>query len=123
MRDRAIGGVARSGVEQPGSGGRRRWKLDAITFRRLRALSFTHSVIYAALLFCWLYPGLAGPTYVLGWCHGVLWIVMSILCLIAVRLRVIPFWLAVVVVVVGGLGPFAGTIGFVVYGRRLEFAS
>jgi hypothetical protein len=31
---------------------------------------------------------------------------------------VIPFWLAVTVAVLGGLGPFAGSIGFVVAERR-----
>ena len=33
---------------------------------------------------------------------------MSLLCLYAVRRRVIPLWLGVMVAVVGGLGPFAG---------------
>jgi len=89
-----------------------------LRFTTLRALSFTHSVIYAALLTCWLAPGLNTPTYWLGWAHGVMWIGMSLLCLAAVRRHVIPFWLAMVVVVVGGLGPFAGTIGFVVHSRR-----
>jgi hypothetical protein len=31
---------------------------------------------------------------------------------------VIPYWLAVMVAVLGGLGPFAGTIGFIVADRR-----
>jgi hypothetical protein len=31
---------------------------------------------------------------------------------------VIPLWLGVMVAVVGGVGPFAGTIGFIVYERR-----
>ena len=54
--------------------------------------------------------------------HGCLWIALSILCLVAVRLRAIPFWLAVVVTVVGGVGPFAGTAGFVVETRRRRLA-
>ena len=54
----------------------------------------------------------------LGWAHGVGWIAMSLLCIVAVRLRVIPLWLAVMVAVVGGVGPFAGSIGFVVCERR-----
>jgi len=33
-------------------------------------------------------------------------------------MRVIPYWLAVDVAVLGGLGPFAGSIGFVVEQRR-----
>ena len=39
---------------------------------------------------------------------------MSLVCIAAARMRVIPFWLAVTVAVLGGLGPFAGTIGFIV---------
>lgn len=88
------------------------------SYRLLRALSFTHSAIYAALLFFWLAPGFKPETLVFGWAHGIMWIVMSILVLIASRRRIVPFWLAVMVAVVGGLGPFAGTIGFVWYERR-----
>jgi hypothetical protein len=88
------------------------------SFRFLRTLSFVHSTIYAALLVCWLAPGLAAETMVFGWAHGILWIAMSALVIVAARRRTIPFWLAVVVAVVGGLGPFAGTIGFVVEERR-----
>ena len=43
---------------------------------------------------------------------------MSLVCIAAARARVIPFWLAVTVAVLGGLGPFAGSIGFVVAERR-----
>ncbi len=43
---------------------------------------------------------------------------MSLVCIAAARARIIPFWLAVTVAVLGGLGPFAGTIGFVVESRR-----
>jgi hypothetical protein len=89
-------------------------------FRTLRATSFFHSLVYFALLTCWIIPGLEDPTYWLGWAHGLLWIGMSIVCLEAVRRRIIPFWLGVVVVVIGGLGPFAGTIGFVVASRRIQ---
>ena len=47
---------------------------------------------------------------------------MSLLCIVAVRLRVIPLWLAVMVAVVGGIGPFAGSIGFIVCERRAAAA-
>jgi hypothetical protein len=89
-----------------------------ITFTRLKYLSFTHSAIYLALLTVWLSGGPEGLKEVLGWCHGIGWIVMSLLSIAAVRLRVIPLWLAVMVAVIGGVGPFAGSIGFVVYERR-----
>ena len=89
-----------------------------ITFTRLKYLSFAHSAVYLSLLALWLSDGPAGPRAALGWTHGVGWIAMSALCIAAVRLRVIPLWLAVMVAVVGGVGPFAGSIGFVVRERR-----
>jgi hypothetical protein len=89
-----------------------------ITFTRLKYLSFAHSAIYLSLLIVWLSGGPDGLRAVLGWAHGIGWIVMSLLCIVAVRKRVIPLWLAVMVAVVGGIGPFAGSIGFVVCERR-----
>ena len=38
---------------------------------------------------------------------------MSLVCLAAARARIIPLWLAVNVAILGGLGPFAGSLGFV----------
>jgi hypothetical protein len=89
-----------------------------ITFTRLKYLSFAHSAVYLSLLVTWLTDGPDGLRTVLGWTHGVGWIAMSLLCVAAVRMRVIPLWLAVMVAVVGGIGPFAGSIGFVVCERR-----
>ena len=43
---------------------------------------------------------------------------MSLLCIDAVRRRVIPLWLGVTVAVIGGIGPFAGSIGFIYAERR-----
>ncbi len=90
-----------------------------VTFRRLELASFTHSVIYLSLLVCAF--GLGNPepaTFILGLAHGVIWIAMSLICLAAARVRIIPFWLAVTVAVLGGLGPFCGSAGFVVEGHR-----
>jgi hypothetical protein len=86
-----------------------------ITFTRLKYLSFTHSAIYFTLLLLW---ATDQPRQALGWAHGVGWIGMSLLCIYAVRRRIIPLWLGVMVAVVGGLGPFAGSIAFVVEERR-----
>jgi hypothetical protein len=91
----------------------------AITFRRLEAASFTHSTVYLALLICAFALGNPEPeTFILGLTHGLIWIGMSLICIAAARAHVIPFWLAVTVAVLGGLGPFAGSIGFVVAERR-----
>ena len=84
-----------------------------------RAVSFCHSCVYTALLICAFALHNPQPeTFIFGLAHGVLWIGMSLVCIAAARLRVIPYWLAVTVAVLGGLGPFAGTIGFIVEQRR-----
>jgi hypothetical protein len=91
-----------------------------ITFTRLKYLSFAHSAVYLALLvFALTDDPLKTP---FGWTHGIGWIVISLLCLVAVRRGVIPLWLGLLVVVIGGLGPFAGSAGFVVCERRRRAA-
>ena len=87
-----------------------------ITFTRLKYLSFTHSAVYVTLLVLAVLDEPAKLYF--GWAHGIGWIVISLLCIAAVRLRVLPLWLAVTVVVIGGLGPFAGSAGFVYHERR-----
>jgi hypothetical protein len=93
--------------------------LGPVTFRRLEISSICHSIVYLGLLVCAF--ALGGPqpeTFWLGLAHGVLWIVMSLVCIAAARARIIPFWLAVTVAVLGGLGPFLGTLGFLYAARR-----
>ncbi len=98
--------------------------MSGITFRRLEAASFTHSAVYLALLVCAFVVSNPEPeTFILGLTHGLMWIGMSLVCIAAARARVIPFWLAVTVVVLGGLGPFAGTIGFVFADRRRSLST
>jgi hypothetical protein len=85
-----------------------------LTFTRLKWTSFVHSCVYTALLICAFAVGKPEPlTLVLGWSHGVLWIAMSLLCITAARLRVVSMRLAVAVAVLGGIGPFFGSIQFV----------
>ena len=90
----------------------------AKAFISLEAMSVLHSVIYVGLLCIWLFDGPAMLRAGLGWAHGVMWILMTILVLIAARKAVVSFRLAVLVAVIGGLGPFAGTAGFIWEGRR-----
>jgi hypothetical protein len=92
-----------------------------ITFQRLELASFLHSLVYVALLIVAF--GLGNPqpyTFILGLSHGLLWIGMSLVCLAAVRLRVIPLRIAVAVAVLGGIGPFFGSAEFVREQRRRE---
>ena len=89
-----------------------------ITFTHLKYLSFTHSAIYVTLI---VLAVLNEPAKLyFGWAHGIGWIVISLLCIDAVRRRVLPLWLAVTVVLIGGLGPFAGSAGFIYYERRIR---
>jgi hypothetical protein len=90
-----------------------------VTFKRLEVVSFIHSGVYLALLVCAFALGNPEPaTFILGLAHGLIWIGMALVCIAAARERIIPFWLALVIAVLGGLGPFAGTIGFVFESHR-----
>ena len=85
----------------------------------LRYGSYAHSIVYTVLLWAAVTDH-EGIVSVLGWVHGIGWIVMSLLCLAAVKRRVIPPWLGVMVAVIGGVGPFAGSIGFYLDERRVR---
>ena len=81
-----------------------------MTYERLKLASFTHSAIYTTLLTVWLVPGLHTWEFVFGLAHGLGWIGMSLACLYAARARIISVRLAVAVVVIGGIGPFVGSV-------------
>jgi pilus assembly protein TadC len=84
------------------------------TFTRLKWASFAHSCVYLSLLVCAFLAGKPQPaTFVLGLTHGVLWILMSLACIAAARLRIVSLRLAVAVAVLGGIGPFFGSYEFI----------
>jgi hypothetical protein len=90
-----------------------------ITFARLKHVSYFHSLVYLSLLIVAF--GLHNPqpeTFILGLAHGLLWIGNSLVCLLAVRLRIIPLRIAVAVAVLGGIGPFFGSYEFIREQRR-----
>jgi hypothetical protein len=89
-----------------------------LRFHTLKRLSFAHSTVYAILLTVWLIPGLHPFEFVFGLAHGLGWILMCVLCLEALRSRVISLRLAVAVAVIGAVGPFVGSFEFVREGRR-----
>lgn len=96
----------------------RRQDAGPLAFARLKWTSFAHSCIYTGLLVCAFAAGKPEPlTFALGLAHGLLWIFMSLACLTAARLRVVSLRLAVAVTVLGGVGPFFGSIEFVREGR------
>ncbi|HEU4974493.1 MAG TPA: hypothetical protein VFT50_05345 [Baekduia sp.] len=89
-----------------------------LPFTTLKHLSFAHSTVYAALLTAWIVPGLHTFEFVFGMAHGLGWILMCVLCLEALRQRVISLRLAVAVAVIGAVGPFVGSYEFVREQRR-----
>ena len=90
------------------------------SFTTLQYLSFAHSTVYGILLVVWLVPGLHALEFVFGLAHGVGWIVMCLLCIEALRARVISLQLAVAVAVIGAVGPFVGSFEFVRESRRRQ---
>jgi hypothetical protein len=89
-----------------------------LRFDTLKHLSFAHSTVYAILLTVWLVPGLHTFEFIFGLAHGLGWILMCVLCLEALRSRVISLRLAVAVAVIGAVGPFVGSWEFVRVQRR-----
>jgi hypothetical protein len=92
-------------------------------FTSLKWTSFGHSCIYLSLLICALVLHKPEPaTFVLGMTHGILWIGMSLACIAAARMGIVSLRLAVAVAVMGGIGPFFGSLEFVraqrAHGRR-----
>ncbi len=94
-------------------------EVPTLTFTRLKWASFTHSCVYLALLICAFAAGKPEPlTFGLGLAHGLLWICMSLACILAARLGVVSLRLAVAVAVLGGIGPFFGSYEFIRQQRR-----
>ena len=88
--------------------------MQALTFARLKNASLLHSCVYLALLLSAFAAGKPEPlTFVLGLTHGLLWIFMSLACLAASRVHVVPLRVAVAVAVLGGIGPFFGSLEFI----------
>ena len=111
------GDTARAAGLESGSGSGVGPHVNEPAFRGLKGLSFAHSLVYAALLAVWIADVSPRLKNTLGWAHGLMWIGMSLLVIVAARKLIVSFRLAVLVVVIGGLGPFAGTAGFIVEDR------
>jgi hypothetical protein len=88
------------------------------SFSTLKYLSFAHSTVYAILLTVWIVPGLHAFEFVFGLAHGLGWILMCVLCIEALRARILPLKLAVAVAIIGAVGPFVGSYEFLREQRR-----
>jgi hypothetical protein len=103
---------ARSPAKLPEGGFGRSFR-GVVTFNRMEVVSFAHSAIYASLLVCAFLLGGPQPwTFIFGLSHGLIWIGMSILSVLAVRYGVINLRLAVAIAVLGCVAPFFGSAEF-----------
>jgi hypothetical protein len=90
-----------------------------LSLRNLAALSLVHCVLFTGLMLCAFVLGKPEPvTFVFGFTHGVLYLVMSVAVGVAARLRTVSPTTAVVVIVLGAAGPYFGAFDLVREERR-----
>ncbi len=95
-----------------------------LTIRNFAVVSIIHSVFFTGLMLCAFVLGKPQPiTFAFGFGHGVLYMVVGAACIIAARLRIVSVTTALVVVIVGLLGPYFGAYEFVREHRRLQAVS
>ena len=90
----------------------------------MEVVSLFHSLVYTSLLICAF--GLDGPqpyTFILGLTHGILWIGMSIVSILAVHYRVINLRLALAISLLGCIAPFFGSVEFLRQSHQRKVAS
>jgi hypothetical protein len=97
---------------------------EVFTFDRLEVVSLVHSTIYFALLIsAFLLDGPQPWTFIFGLSHGLVWIAMSVISVLAVHYRVINLRLAVAVAVLGCVAPFFGSAEFLRQKHQMKAGS
>ena len=92
-----------------------------VTYTRLEIVSIAHSAIFIALLVCAFVIGKPQPwTFIFGFTHGVLFVVMAVVCIVAARYRMLPSQVVAAVIVFGGVGPFLGSLWFIRYADQRQ---
>ncbi len=90
-----------------------------LTVRNFAVFSIFHSVLFTGLVLCAFVLGKPQPaTFFFGFTHGVLYMVMTVACVVAARLRIVSVTTALVVVIVGLFGPYFGAYEFLREERR-----
>ncbi len=85
----------------------------------MEVVSLFHSLVYTGLLVCAFVLGKPQPyTFILGLSHGLLWIGMSCVSILAVHYRVINLRLALAITLLGCIAPFFGSIEFLRQSRQ-----
>ena len=114
--------VATEHVEEPPATGQEKGLVaggSLLNVRNLGAFAIVHSVLFTGLMICAFILAKPQPaTFVFGFLHGVLYMVMAALCLVAARRRIVTATTALVVVIVGAMGPYFGAYEFLREDRR-----
>jgi hypothetical protein len=85
-------------------------------FQGVRLYSALEACVFTALLVVWIGGLGAHAQLVLGWCHGVGWIALSVLVLIGCLRGVFPW--PVLAATVSPFGPLGSTVAIEVVARR-----
>ena len=85
-----------------------------LSTRNLAALALVHCVLFTGLMFCAFVIDHPQPvTFIFGFTHGVLYMLMSALIIVAAKLRTVSVTTAIVVIVLGAAGPYFGAFDLV----------
>jgi hypothetical protein len=90
-----------------------------LSLRNLAVLSLVHCVLFTGLMLFAFVLGHPQPvTFIFGFTHGVLYIVMSVAVAVAAKVRTVSPTTALVVIVLGAAGPYFGAFDLVREERR-----
>jgi hypothetical protein len=90
-----------------------------LSFNHLMAISIIHSILFTGLMLCAFVLDKPQPaTFIFGFTHGVLYMVMAVLVGVAAKLRTVTVTTALVVIIMGAIGPYFGTYDFIREARR-----
>ena len=85
-----------------------------LSLRNLAALALVHCVLFTGLMLFAFVLGHPQPvTFVFGFTHGVLYLVMAVAVGVAAKLRTVSTTTAIVVIVLGAAGPYFGAFDLV----------
>ncbi|CAN5483874.1 hypothetical protein BH20ACT15_BH20ACT15_03380 [soil metagenome] len=85
-------------------------------FRVVKVASWVELGLFAALVFFWLAPGFAHQTFIFGLAHGIGYIALCVLILVAVVMREAPWPLLAATLT--PVGPLGSVIGIALIERR-----
>ena len=90
-----------------------------LTPRNFIVFGIVHSVAFTGLMLCAFILGKPQPiTFLFGFTHGVMYMIMAAACILAARLRIVSITTALVVIIVGVFGPYFGGYEFMREERR-----